>query len=102
MGATITNDEVLAAVRELTENPELVERLKSLAGQRVLVTADELSLMTGIGRGRVYEMMADQRLPSVQIGSRRRVFLPLFLDWLAREAAASFDGERLRECVSAA
>ena len=69
--------------------------------QRDLLTADQVAAWTGLGRGRVYELMSAGALPTVRIGKRIRVYRPALEKWFEQEAA-KFDGERLRQAITAA
>lgn len=63
-----------------------------------LMTAEEVARWTGLGRGRIYEMMATGALPTVRIGKRVRVYRPALESWFV-DQASTFDGERLRSAL---
>lgn len=53
--------------------------------------------LAGIGRTRVYELMASGDLPSIKLGKRRLIRRQAVLDWLARlEAQAATIGHGLK------
>jgi excisionase family DNA binding protein len=49
-----------------------------------LVKADEAAKMIGVGRTKVYEMMASGKLPIVRIGSAVRVNRQRLLEWIEK------------------
>ena len=53
--------------------------------------------LAGIGRTRVYELMASGDLPSIKLGKRRLIRRQAVLDWLARlESQAVAAGHGLK------
>ncbi len=58
---------------------------------KLLLTPEEAARSLGIGRSKVYELMAAQVLPSVKIGACRRVLahgLRSYIDELSAQASA--------------
>ena len=51
-------------------------------GEPLLLKADEVAKMLGLGRTKVYEMMASGELPVVRIGTAVRVPRQRLLDWI--------------------
>ncbi|MGW0061846.1 helix-turn-helix domain-containing protein [Streptosporangium sandarakinum] len=59
-------------------------------GNKLLVSATEASVMLGIGKTKVYELMASGELRSVKIGRSRRIpveALTAFVSAIVQEAA---------------
>jgi excisionase family DNA binding protein len=51
---------------------------------RLLLRPDEAAELIGIGRSKVYEMLATGELPSVRVGGRLRVPLNELREWVAQ------------------
>jgi excisionase family DNA binding protein len=69
---------------ELTNARDLLS--PGLNGQTLLLTAKEAAIVLRIGRSLVYELVAQKRLPFIQLG--RRILIPRYgLErWIAEEA----------------
>ena len=56
---------------------------------KLLLTANEAAAVLGVGRSKVYELMAGGQLPSVHIGKLRRIpstCLADYVEWLRQHA----------------
>jgi excisionase family DNA binding protein len=51
---------------------------------RLLLRPDEAAELIGVGRSKVYEMLATGELPSVRVGGRLRVPLNELREWVAQ------------------
>lgn len=51
--------------------------------ERLLLRAEEVQETLGLGRSKVYEMMATGELPTVRIGRSVRVPADALRDWIA-------------------
>lgn len=54
----------------------------NLKAQPLLLKAEEVALLLGLGRSKVYEMMASGELPVVRIGAAVRVPRAQLEDWI--------------------
>jgi excisionase family DNA binding protein len=61
---------------------------KTTTGQQLLLRPTEAAHRLGIGRTKVYELMASGELRSVKIGGARRVSATALVDFVARLDAA--------------
>lgn len=55
---------------------------------RLLLRPIEAAEAIGIGRSKVYELLASGELPSIRIGSSVRVPVDALRDWIARKQVA--------------
>jgi excisionase family DNA binding protein len=63
------------------------------ATPRLLLTPDEAASALGIGRTKLYELLATGKLPSVRIGASRRVSLEVLVDFVRQlEPAGDWAG----------
>lgn len=62
----------------------------------LLVTPERVAGELGVGRTRVYMLIANGELPSIKVGRSRRITRDALLAYVAR-LAASADGERTSE-----
>jgi excisionase family DNA binding protein len=58
-------------------------------GEPLLMKAEEVARLLSLGRSKVYEMMASGELPSVKIGTARRVPRAALLDWITQRTEVS-------------
>ena len=61
---------------ELTRNP------RAFAGPPLLLRANEVAHLLGLGRSKVYELMQSGELPTVRIGTAIRVPMNALTDWV--------------------
>jgi excisionase family DNA binding protein len=54
----------------------------------LLLTVPEASRILGIGRSRLYELLATGEIPSLRIGRLRRIPYAALQGWVARQSAA--------------
>jgi excisionase family DNA binding protein len=62
---------------------------------KILLTATETAEVLGLGRTKVYALIASGELPSVRIGASVRVAVEELKDWLRERASHSAHQERV-------
>lgn len=55
----------------------------------LLLRAEEVARLLGLGRTKIYEMMASGELPTILIGRARRVPHKKLLEWIERRMVAA-------------
>jgi excisionase family DNA binding protein len=60
---------------------------------RLLLKADEVAAELGMGRSKIYELMASGAIPVVRIGRAVRVPRAALEAWIARQTRQSCGGE---------
>jgi len=56
--------------------------------ERLLLRPVEAAEMIGIGRSKVYELLASGELPSIRVGASVRVPVDALREWIARQLEA--------------
>jgi excisionase family DNA binding protein len=56
---------------------------------KLLLRPTEAAELIGIGRSKVYELLAQRELPSIRIGASIRIPVDQLRAWIERKAAAS-------------
>ena len=57
-----------------------------MAVERILYRPSEAAEAIGVSRSRVYELIASGEIPSIKVGSVRRVPVRELLEWVAQRA----------------
>ena len=56
---------------------------------RLLLRPIEAAEVIGVGRSKVYELLATGELPSIRVGSSIRIPVESLRDWIAQQLAAT-------------
>ena len=56
---------------------------------RLLLKVDEATQLTGLGRSKIYELLASGQLRSIAVGRARRIPADALRDWIAEQVSAA-------------
>jgi excisionase family DNA binding protein len=62
--------------------------------ERLLLRPIEAAEAIGVGRSKIYELLASGELPSIRVGSSVRVPVDALRAWIARQLDESIGGNR--------
>ena len=60
----------------------LIRSARDFVGPPLLLRADEVAYLLGLGRSKTYELMQSGELPTVRIGTAVRVPMNALLEWV--------------------
>jgi excisionase family DNA binding protein len=79
---------IVGSTRGATAYPPQIRREERFAMEKLLLRPQECAQALGLGRSKVYELIANGELPSITIGRSRRIPLDALREWVrAREVA---------------
>lgn len=60
-----------------------------MTNEELLLTVEEAARRIKFSRSKTYQLVADGEIPSIQVGSQRRIPIAALAQWLARKVEES-------------
>jgi len=76
-------------VNEPTREKEILTDAGGLIMDAILIRAEEAAKLLGVGRSKIYSMMASGGLPVVRLGRSVRVPIEGLREWIAQQTRSS-------------